>query len=1219
MPQVKKSIDRAMRRSWNALPKGLQANVRPLIHSHIKPVSSSAGSSPETSLLSVIVPVYNVRKYIEKCLESILSQDYKNLEVIVVDDGSTDGSDLVVEAYMSRHKRVRMLRVDHSGNGTARNVGIQAAKGKYLTFVDSDDIVEPGAYTTLINQLTSSGSDFAVGAFYRQKGSKKWLPQMMSEIHGEDRIGITVDDFPEILRDVFLWNKVFVREFWSRAVGSIPEGVLYEDQETIVRAFLRAASFDVLQKAVYTWRIREDNSSITQQKGDLSDLIDRMRAALIVTELVESEAKAETKRAWYVKSLGEDLRLYIDQVPQATDAYWDVLQSSVSQLYAMAEPEVFALLPVADRVVASLVSQDRRSDLENVLVSFRDNGRTFPVRAVNGMLYAEPVYVRDLTPPLPSHLLQFGPVDTHLKTRLLSISWIDADTVEVRGAAYIQGLDASEHPYKTHLELLNTTTGERLTVPASVSPDPWIDQVSGDRWNSYAECVFSTSIKTSDLLSTAGKATPNGQEWNLLVTVDSAGITETDVIRVRDGEKLPFQLPTGKASKRSRVVAQIDRTRGLRFRVIRYGSMASGVSVSGRTVKIRFEGSPNDVPKTIYMKSGEDELSSSVTVSPDGRTFAVELPVPPSGREVTWDVYGQSGNGKPHFVGWPGASIDPSGLPPAGEALSVSPTGYGYLRINVRSWRVTASDCTVDHDSNAIVVTGTSAYLKAGNEMMLDLILATPRSYIAPQKVSFTPGSEVFTAIFPLSSDRWGYGDVTPEPGHYKLYSRTIDEDGTVRRHGVRAVGALAQRVPAEHLTDRLRVVFSAEDRERSFVVKVLAPYRLGERGPFAQQQLRTKHLRDSAPIDTEAVLFESFGGKSVTDSVRAISDELGRTRPGLKRYWTIADYSVRVPEGCTGVLIYSAEWYRVLNTAGTLVNNNNFPHYFRKREGQIYVQTWHGTPLKKIGNHTPLANLSASYRRLMEREAKFWDVLIAQNKFAGETLPRAFGYHGNTVTEGYPRNDVLHDAESFDRRSKVRSALGLNDDTFVILYTPTWRDNVRNTQNKFDVVNYLDYEEIADALGSDYRILSRGHHNVAGQRKTAERSTYIDVTAYPEIADLYLAADLMITDYSSSMFDYCGTKKPIIFLAPDIDQYENETRGFYFNFRDVAPGPILSSTSEVIDAIRRLDSVKSEYRVKYSAFVATYAALDDGKAAQRILNSLPAPATGEVSAEQTA
>lgn len=1197
-----------MRRSWNALPKGLQANFRPLIPAQIRPAPLSVVVPPERPLLSVVVPVYNVRQYIEKCLESILSQDYKNLEIIVVDDGSTDGSDHVVEAYMARHKRIHMLRLNHSGNGTARNVGIHAARGKYLTFVDSDDIVEPGAYTRMIHQLESSGSDFVVGAFHRQKGSKKWLPQMMSEIHNEDRIGIVVDDFPDILRDVFLWNKVFKRDFWDRSVGSIPEGVLYEDQETIVRAFLRAQSFDILQAPVYTWRIREDKSSITQQKGDLSDLIDRMRAALIVTELVEAEGKADTKTAWYVKSLGEDLRLYIEQVPQAAAEYWDVLQTAVNRLYGMAEPEVLTLLPVADRVVATLVSEDRRADLENVLVSFRDNGRTFPVRrTAEGTLYAEPLYVKDLTFPLPEHLLQVRQVDVHLNTRLLDISWIDEGSLQLRGVAYVSGLDASAHTYETHLELINTTTGERLTVPSALSADPWIDQVSGDRWNSYAECVFHATINAERLLGTAGKVTPNGQEWSLLVTVDVAGITQTDVIRVRDGQKLPFQLPTGKATKRSRVVAQIDRTQGLRFRVIRYGSMASEVSVSGRMVKIAFEGTPDAMPKSIYLRNGQNELPLSVVEFPGRRVFSVELPVPiANGREDSWDVYGRSDSGKPHYVGWPGASTDLSGLPVAGAAASAIPTGYGYLRIQVRAWRVTASECIMDHGRGAIVVTGKSAYLKAGNEMMLDLILATPRSYIMPQKVTFTPGTEIYTAVFPLFSDKWGCGNVTPETGHYKLYARTIDENGSVRRHNVKAVGRLAQSVPMEDLTNRLRVVFSAEDRERSFVVKVLAPYKLEERGPSAQQRLRDNLLSDKAAIETDVVLFESFSGKSATDSVRAISDELGRTYPSLQRYWTISDYSVPVPDGCKGVLIYSAEWYHLLNTAGILVNNNNFPHYFRKRFGQIYIQTWHGTPLKKIGNHTPVANLSASYRRVMEREAGFWDLLLAQNDFAGRTLPDAFGYSGQTVTTGYPRNDILHNQVSSERRSKVRNALGIEDGTFAILYMPTWRDNVRTSQNKFDAVNYLDYEQITEALGPDYVVMSRGHHNVAAQRKMAERSTYVDVTTYPEVADLYLASDLMITDYSSSMFDFSGTGKPLFFLAPDLEQYENETRGFYFNFRDEAPGPILRSTSEVVDALKNLASTNRKYQEKYTNFVTKYAALDDGKAAQRVVESLP-------------
>lgn len=1207
MPQAKRTINGVMRRSWNALPKGLQTNLRPLVPVNQSQTVTKTTPTVETPLLSVIVPVYNVRKYVEKCLESLLSQDYKNLEVIVVDDGSTDGSDQVIEAYLARHKRMRMIRLSHAGNGAARNAGIRAAKGEYLTFVDSDDIVEPGAYMSMVSQLRASGSDFVVGAFMRQKGSKKWLPQMMSDLHSEDRVGINVNDFPEILRDVFLWNKVFRREFWDSFVGEIPEGVLYEDQETIVRAFLRARTFDVLKKVVYTWRIREDNSSITQQKGDLTDLIDRMRAALIVTDLVVREGSTETKTAWFVKSLGEDLRLYIEQVPRVGADYWTVLQSAVQRLHSVSGTEVLSLLPIDERVLVYLIAADRRDDLESVLVSFRDNGRTFPVQVDGSVLRAVPRYASELATPVPGELLQFQPVDVSINTRLLDISWSGSDTLEIKGVAYISGIDASVHAYKTELELVNTTTGHRIAIPSTPSPDRWIDQVSGDRWNSYAECVFHSSISTSELLAINGKITPNGQEWSLVATVDAAGISRTDVIRVRDGERLPFQLPTGPASRGSRIVAQIDRNRGLRLRVIRYGSMASRVSSVGRTIKFEFDGVAGEAPSQLTLKSGDEELTSSVFDASGVRVFSVELPLPNTNqRDVLWDVYGYKGAGKPHMVGWPGASTDGSDLPSPDGPLNVLPTGYGYLRVNVRTWRVTASECIVDHDRGAIVIRGRSAYIKPGNELMLDLILATSRSYILPEQISFTPGTDAYTAVFPLFADKWGYGKVAPETGHYKLYTRSIDEAGTVRRHSVKAAGRLADAVPIEDLTDKLRVVLTAEDRERSFVIKILAPYQFDERGPFAQQQLRDRHLSDEVQIAHDAILFESFMGKSATDSVRAISDELGRTYPACERYWTIADYSVPVPDGCTPVLIYSAEWYRILNSAKMLVNNNNFPHYFRKRQGQFYVQTWHGTPLKKIGNHTPVANLTASYRRLMQREAASWDLLLAQNAFAGSTLPDAFGFSGKTLTEGYPRNDLMYDEQSSDRRTGVRKALGLADDTLAILYMPTWRDNVRTAQNKFDAVNFLDFEKIEAEFGSACAVLSRGHHNVAGQRKVAQRSTFIDVTNFPEVADLYLAADLLITDYSSSMFDYCGTRKPVLFLAPDIELYQNKTRGFYFDFQSEAPGPIVSSTSEVIEAIYKLDDLASDYREKYGAFVAKYVSLDDGLAAKRVVGHLP-------------
>lgn len=1206
MSQVKRSVDAVLRRGWKALPDQVQSNIRPHINKKLVARSDAGPTLPADPLLSVIVPVHNVKPYLRSCLDSVLSQDYDRLEVIVVDDGSTDGSAEIAQEYSQHHKRVRFFQLPHSGNGVARNRGIAAANGEFLTFADSDDVVMPGAYSHMVNQLRSSGSDFVVGAFRRRKGNREWLPAMMNELHGSDRFKTQVDDFPEIMRDVFLWNKVFRKTFWDECIGEMPEGMLYEDQEPIARAYLRAASFDILARPVYVWRIREDNSSITQQKGDLTDLSDRMKAARIVTDLVLAEGKENTKRAWFVKSLGEDLRLYIDKIPNTGLEYWSVLQKTVGFLHDSSGADLLSALPLPDRILSYLIAEDRRADVESVLVAMRDEGRTFSAASSADGLTCASTYAKLPETPLPHWLIQVHESDVKINTRLLNVDWSSSGNVAVRAAAYLTGIDATRFDYETSVVFVNTTTGRCVAAETVAELDPRVDQVSGDRWNSYSGSAFTARISTAELLEFAEAPTPNGQEWALHVTVEAGGFTRTDVIRVRDTELLPFQLPVGRADGQRRLVGQIDRNQGLRLRVIRYGSMAQEAVIQGRTLEFKFKGDRAHLPGQVFLQNSAGKLSAARADDSDGRSFKVTLPAPPpDNEEATWDVLAKSADNKTHYVGWPETSTNVASLPSADGAVRISVTGYGYLRVSSRSWRVTVSGSSISPDGKVLTLTGRSAQMRVGGERALDLILATNRNIIKPLSVELIPGTEKFRADFPLAQDKWGYGEAFPETGHYRLLSRITASDGTVLRRRVHAVGDFMNELPLEFLNEQVRVVQTAEDRERSFVLKILAPYRLNERGSYAQQQLRDRYLTGQGVVDQEVVLLESFAGKSTTDSVKAIGHELGKRFPNCRLYWTVSDSSVPVPHDSTAVLIYSEEWYRLLNTAGTLVNNNNFPSYFKKRSGQFYLQTWHGTPLKKIGNHTPIENLSASYRRLMAREAAVWDALLVQNTYSERVLPEAFGYTGAVINEGYPRNDSLHNERSAARRIEIRRSLGLDDTSIVVLYMPTWRDNVRTAQGKFDTVNYLNFEKVREALGDRCVVLFRGHHNVAGQRNTAELSTFVDVTGYPEVADLYLAADVMITDYSSSMFDFCGTGKPILFLAPDIDEYRMTTRGFYFDFEAEAPGPILSTTEEAIVAITELDKIRKLYREAYEIFAERYSSKDDGTAAARVVKSL--------------
>ncbi len=224
--------------------------------------------------VSVVVPVYDVERWLPESLDSLLGQDGVDLQVVVVDDGSPDGSGEIADGYAARDDRVTVLHVPNGGLGSARNVGTEQVLGQstgdYLAFLDSDDVLPPGALSTLADTLAGSGSDFATGSIVRWEADGLHEPPWMRRLH-QRRTGITAREHPEILGDVFAWNKLFRTSFWREQGLEWPEGRRYEDQPTTTRAYL-AGTFDVVPDVVYHWRIRQDGTSITQQRASLTDL-----------------------------------------------------------------------------------------------------------------------------------------------------------------------------------------------------------------------------------------------------------------------------------------------------------------------------------------------------------------------------------------------------------------------------------------------------------------------------------------------------------------------------------------------------------------------------------------------------------------------------------------------------------------------------------------------------------------------------------------------------------------------------------------------------------------------------------------------------------------------------------------------------------------------------------------------------------------------------------
>jgi CDP-glycerol glycerophosphotransferase len=382
---------------------------------------------------------------------------------------------------------------------------------------------------------------------------------------------------------------------------------------------------------------------------------------------------------------------------------------------------------------------------------------------------------------------------------------------------------------------------------------------------------------------------------------------------------------------------------------------------------------------------------------------------------------------------------------------------------------------------------------------------------------------------------------------------------------------------------------------------------RLSEQGNFNRRVLRRAFypIQARRPL-RDAVLFVSWKGKLCNDNPRGIAEELRRRGDGREHIWAVTDYAADVPPGARTVLSGTEEYFEALARCRYIVSNDDMQPEYRKRDGQVYLQTWHGTPLKRIGfdiGKPQFASGTAYFDHLAADVAK-WDLLLSQNPFSTPILRRAFRFDGEICEYGYPRNDAL--AREPERAAEIRERLAIPPGKRVVLYAPTWRDNQYYASGRYRFDLRLDLDRAARVLGPGHVLLIRGHHHLASDVRAAGRPGFArNVTAYPDITDLFLIADVLVTDYSSVMFDFAVTGRPMLFFTYDLAAYRDKLRGFCFDFEAEAPGPLLGTSDEVVAALADIDGAVGSYRDAYEAFAAKYCPLDDGKAGARVCDRL--------------
>ncbi|MEO3787764.1 bifunctional glycosyltransferase family 2 protein/CDP-glycerol:glycerophosphate glycerophosphotransferase [Actinocorallia sp. B10E7] len=1141
--------------------------------------------------LSVVVPFHNVAEYLDACLSSLAAQTVRDLEVIMVDDGSTDGGERVAEAWTARDERFVLLRRPRGGPGAARNAGVDRARGAFLAFADGDDVVPPDAYDLMLRTLERTGSDLVSGGVQRIGAYGTKPSHLHARAITAERLGTHISRTPGLLYDVTMWNKVIRRSLWDRHALRFPEGVLYEDIQLAVRLHCLARKVDVITEPIYLWRERTGgNPSITQRRDMPENLRDRISALLNIDSFLKEHAPRRLRRAHHLKALTNDLPLYFKELHRVDDDYRELFLEHVNAYLDGVPERAYRRLPAAQKLRFHLARTRRMDALLDLLAWERDlKPGALPVVREHLRLYADLPFRDD--PSIPSRVFRLTPSETRPVTRVDEVAWQDG-RLRLAGRAYVPYRDLDDRRHTSKFLVLRSPGRPPKLIRMRSEPHPDATARSGQDRYVYDWSGFSCTIDPRRLKG----------EWRCHVVVRGHGLVRSAPLTVPVRGR-PQRPPYAELSHDTRMVTRWSGDQ-LCVSVLPLRVIATGFRRDGDELELTTRLAAPAGHAELLVKRGATAHTLPAEVS--GRGCSARIPLDllidtdSADDYVSWETYLRLDGGEPIRVAVTDR-LPEQRYPYRAREVAVLHTRDGNLSIAERTFRpvIETEEWTED---GALVLRGT--YLGPGELVTVLRRRGTGDLHTFP----FTQDgdrfevrlalreAEAFGRKAPLLDGTWDITVREAAPHEDRLIYTKFDH-----AH----LPSLAEK-PVLLDGKRLRFLCSQFDTP---VIEVAADSRPDERGAYAQRVLQERFypLHRSLRMRDQLV-FVSWKGKQCSDNPRAIADELRRRGDDREHIWVVRDTAIAAPEGATVVRQWSRGYYKALARSKYVIANDDMPASYVKREGQTYLQTWHGTPLKKIGFDIGQVKFASGsgYLDHLERDVAKWDLMLSPNPFSTPILRRAFRFGGDILETGYPRNDLLHSPLASEHAARVRARLGIPGDKRVVLYAPTWRDDQFYAGGRYRFDQRLDLLRARKELGHDHVFLVRGHHLIADDLYDPSYGDFVrNVTAYPDITDLYLISDVLITDYSSAMFDFAGTGRPMLFFTYDLETYRDQLRGFYFDFAERAPGPLLATSDEVLETLQNLDPVVSEYAPAYRRFATEFHPLDDGLSSARAADLL--------------
>ncbi|OLO89601.1 glycosyl transferase [Actinomyces naeslundii] len=999
--------------------------------------------------LSVIVQAVGAGPHLEGAIRSVLNQSFKDLEVLVVVGQGTDtrsSGEQVATRLSTRDRRVRVLPSERGGDLGDLEAALKRARGRLVTIVDGGDALVAGACQRMIQCLDLSGSDVVVAR------SRSLTPSTGARQRTgpprKPRLGEPLVQVPEVVEDLVAGAVMARRGLWTlpRRLGALRTSPVSLPARTL-SVLLTATRIDVLDEEVYTWRV----GSVA--RGPSADT----EPAALLTEVgvlaqMAAGAPPSVRRRLVAGRLNRDLVRLAECAHRERSDFVCGLRRTAKRVLPAAEDSLWDSTALLDRLVLWLLTRDdpaSAEELEDLIGRRLEDLTRLPLVLEAGTLRPEPRFLERIT--VRGRLTEVQDVDLRLHVSTDTARWVGPRTLEVRGCAWVWGVDPSltDRPV---IEVVDADGRVRRRTEVDRCQASRADLEAGDPWRSYLPSGITVRLRLE----------PGSTVWFRVVT------------RVA-GRRVWTWMPQPAGSSRWHLApsesGQCLAVRGerglLQVAPVEAGSRGSELLPS-MPIDVVLLGARLAVDATLV-------LSGTVT----GALAELDIVVSCSGGRVTV----------------------PAVLAPGGEWTAnldlVDPDVQ--LGTYTVGWSATPEDGP-DHRTEGVCLAGEGI-----------------------------DGPAIETPIVPAPAG----GAVVPDD--------VVPGGGSGR--------------PAR----RARIITR---RDGSVAVAVIPPLTPRERSRRGRRLLVEREAEALRP----AVFMESFGGRSGGDNPAVICEDLAAHDVRAPLWWSVVDGTVPVPSGAVPVVVGSQEWVEALRTSRVIVTNDHLPDWFSKREGQHLLQTWHGTPIKKLLHDAAPGSVSLRYQRLMARQVPQWDLLLAQNREAEQRLRRALGYGGQVRVGEYPRNIRLLGGIAVGRR--VRSDLGIGEEQQVILYAPTWRERLRHPEGLAGHSNGQGLQgDVYPAHRTDAVVLMRTHH----MNRARPGPGLVDVSRYPSIEELMMAADVLVSDYSSIFLDFALTGKPAVVFVPDLEHYRDVERGLYGDWPRRSGLPVALDHDELTFHLNRI------------------------------------------------